>query len=139
MRKHQPPQKPFALVCGVLEDSGRVLVSSISPALVWDLRDDVFNPRRGALYGLVLKEALKELWSENRWAQDSQGKQIATAFVLQDPDGRELDVHAMSLDGGGNGIPAFNNSASCPYASAACPVIALTVSLPIARPDTRYH
>ncbi|MCK9419881.1 MAG: outer membrane protein assembly factor BamA [Nitrospirae bacterium] len=46
------------------EDSGRVLVSSLSPALIWDLRDDVFNPRRGALYGIVLKEALRELWSE---------------------------------------------------------------------------
>ena len=46
------------------EDSGRVLVSSLSPALVWDLRDDVFNPRKGALYGIVLKEALRELWSQ---------------------------------------------------------------------------
>ncbi len=46
------------------EDSGRVLVSSLSPALIWDLRDDVFNPRRGALFGIVLKEALQELWSE---------------------------------------------------------------------------
>lgn len=46
------------------EDSGRVLVSSLSPALVWDLRDDVFNPRRGALYGIVLKEALKEFGSQ---------------------------------------------------------------------------
>jgi outer membrane protein insertion porin family len=46
------------------EDSGRVLVSSLSPALIWDLRDDVFNPRRGALYGIILKEALRELASE---------------------------------------------------------------------------
>jgi outer membrane protein assembly factor BamA len=46
------------------EDSGRVLVSSLSPALVWDGRDDVFNPRRGAVYGIVLKESLHELGSE---------------------------------------------------------------------------
>jgi outer membrane protein insertion porin family len=46
------------------EDSGRVLVSSLSPALVWDGRDDVFNPRRGAIYGVVLKESLRELASE---------------------------------------------------------------------------
>ncbi len=46
------------------EDSGRVLVSSLSPALLLDLRDDVFNPRRGALYGITLKEALRELWSQ---------------------------------------------------------------------------
>jgi outer membrane protein insertion porin family len=46
------------------DDSGRVLVSSLSPALIWDLRDDVFNPRRGALYGIVLKEALREFFSQ---------------------------------------------------------------------------
>ncbi len=46
------------------EDSGRVLVSSLSPALILDLRDDVFNPRRGSLYGIILKEALRELWSQ---------------------------------------------------------------------------
>jgi outer membrane protein insertion porin family len=46
------------------DDTGRVLVSSLSPALILDLRDDVFNPRRGALYGIVLKEALRELGSE---------------------------------------------------------------------------
>lgn len=46
------------------EDSGRVLVSSLSPALLLDLRDDVFNPHQGALYGITLKEALRELWSQ---------------------------------------------------------------------------
>jgi len=46
------------------EDSGRVLVSSLSPALIWDLRDDVFNPRKGALFGVVLKEASRLLWSQ---------------------------------------------------------------------------
>ncbi len=51
------------------EDSGRVLISSLSPALVWDLRDDVFNPRRGSLYGIVLKEALRELWSQANFSK----------------------------------------------------------------------
>lgn len=46
------------------EDSGRVLISSLSPAMVWDLRDDPFNPRRGSLHGFVLKEAMGELGSE---------------------------------------------------------------------------
>ncbi len=46
------------------EDVGYVRVSSISPALVWDLRDDIFNPRRGAVHGVVIKEALKPLGSE---------------------------------------------------------------------------
>lgn len=46
------------------EDVGYVQVSSLSPSLVWDLRDDLFNPRRGALYGVVLKEAMHQLGSE---------------------------------------------------------------------------
>jgi lincosamide nucleotidyltransferase A/C/D/E len=50
---------------------------------------------------------LKELWSENRWAVDAHGTETPTAFVLQDAEGREVDVHAMHLDEGGNGIPAW--------------------------------
>lgn len=46
------------------EDEGHVRVSSLSPAVVWDLRDDIFNPRRGALYGIVLKKAMHQLGSE---------------------------------------------------------------------------
>jgi outer membrane protein insertion porin family len=46
------------------EDSGRVLVSSITPALLWDLRDDVFNPHKGALFGIALKDALSVLASQ---------------------------------------------------------------------------
>jgi lincosamide nucleotidyltransferase A/C/D/E len=50
---------------------------------------------------------LKELWSENRWAVDSRGTEIPTAFVLQDAAGREVDAHALRLDEQGNGIPAW--------------------------------
>ena len=50
---------------------------------------------------------LKELWSENSWRIDSQGKRTATAFVLQDGEGREFDAHAISLDDQGNGVPAW--------------------------------
>ena len=50
---------------------------------------------------------LKELWSENRWDVDAQGIEIATAFVLQDAEGHEVDVHAMRLDEQGNGMPAW--------------------------------
>jgi len=46
------------------EDVGFVFISSISPSLIWDLRDNIFNPRTGALYGVVIKEALKQLGSE---------------------------------------------------------------------------
>ncbi len=50
---------------------------------------------------------LKELWSENRWVVDAHGDKTATAFVLQDSMGRQLDAHAMRLDERGNGIPAW--------------------------------
>jgi lincosamide nucleotidyltransferase A/C/D/E len=51
---------------------------------------------------------LKELWCENRWALDADGVETATALVLRDPSGRELDAHAMRLDSQGNGIPAWD-------------------------------
>jgi lincosamide nucleotidyltransferase A/C/D/E len=51
---------------------------------------------------------LKELWSENRWAVDAQGREVATAFVLQNVEGREFDAHAMRLDAQGNGGPAWD-------------------------------
>jgi lincosamide nucleotidyltransferase A/C/D/E len=53
---------------------------------------------------------LKEVWSENTWAVDSHGTEIPTAFVLQDADGRQVDVHAMRLDDEGNGVPAWEHN-----------------------------
>lgn len=50
---------------------------------------------------------LKELWSENAWVLDAQGAKVPTAFVLEDPHGRQVDAHAMRLDEQGNGIPAW--------------------------------
>jgi lincosamide nucleotidyltransferase A/C/D/E len=50
---------------------------------------------------------LKMLWSENRWDVDAHGVETATAFVLQDSEGREFDAHAMRLDDQSNGIPAW--------------------------------
>ncbi len=50
---------------------------------------------------------LKELWSENSWVVDAHGTEIPTAFVLQDAEGREVDVHAMRLDARGTGVPAW--------------------------------
>ena len=49
----------------------------------------------------------KEPWSENRQVVDSRGMETATAFILHDSSGRELDIHALRLDGLGNGIPAW--------------------------------
>jgi len=51
---------------------------------------------------------LKEVWSENRWTVDARGAETATAFVLRDADGREIDAHALRLDEDGNGLPAWD-------------------------------
>jgi hypothetical protein len=61
------------------------------------------------LLDLMLKEGYdyKELWSENLWSLDAHRTRIETAFFLRDPDGRELDAHALRLDDQGDGIPAW--------------------------------
>jgi lincosamide nucleotidyltransferase A/C/D/E len=52
--------------------------------------------------------SLKEIWSENLWAMDASGCETATALVLRDSTGREIDAHAMHLDAQGNGLPAWD-------------------------------
>ena len=61
---------------------------------------------------------LKEIWSENRCIQhsgrvpligkDQTGNQIATAFVLKDALGREIDIHVLQIDEHGSATPAWN-------------------------------
>jgi lincosamide nucleotidyltransferase A/C/D/E len=71
------------------------------------LVDDVFRMREllsGDGYGL------KELWSENRFITDVGGVKVATAFVLQDSEGREIDAHALRFDDRGRGIPAWDDT-----------------------------
>ena len=62
---------------------------------------------------------LKEIWSENRWVghpvqvrligrETPAGSEVATAFVLRNGDGHELDAHVLTLAGDGSGIPAWN-------------------------------
>jgi len=52
--------------------------------------------------------SLKELWSENAPAVDGSGTETATAFVLHDPAGREIDLHAIRLDADGGATPAYH-------------------------------
>jgi outer membrane protein insertion porin family len=46
------------------EESGKILISSLNPAVILDERDDPFNPTKGSLHGVNIKEALKALGSE---------------------------------------------------------------------------
>ncbi len=50
---------------------------------------------------------LVKLWSENLSTVDACGNKIETGYVLRNPDGQELDVHAFRFDLHGNGIPAW--------------------------------
>jgi lincosamide nucleotidyltransferase A/C/D/E len=45
-------------------------------------------------------------------ATDSNGNETDTAFVMIDPEGREFDAHAMTIDEQGNGIPAWDEDES---------------------------
>jgi outer membrane protein insertion porin family len=109
------------------EDSGRVLVSSLSPALVLDLRDDVFNPRRGALYGIVLKEALRELWSQADFSkltvQGSWFLPLDTAVVALSAragmawpfrDTVEVPIHERFYVGGSTTVRGYKQDAVGP-------------------------
>jgi lincosamide nucleotidyltransferase A/C/D/E len=53
---------------------------------------------------------LKEIWSENRFITDSDGVEVATAFVLQDLRGCEIDAHALHFDDIGKGYPAWDST-----------------------------
>ena len=65
------------------QDVGHVRVSSLSPALVWDLRDDIFNPRKGALYGVVLKQAMHQLGSDADFTKLSVQSQLVCAVSVR--------------------------------------------------------
>jgi lincosamide nucleotidyltransferase A/C/D/E len=62
--------------------------------------------------------ALKEIWGENRWVAHAArlpligreiggDSEVATAFVLRNGTGHELDVHVLKYDRCGYGIPAW--------------------------------
>lgn len=49
------------------EDTGTLGISSISPSIFYDTRDDPFNPASGALQGIVVKYASRALLSETEF------------------------------------------------------------------------
>jgi outer membrane protein insertion porin family len=80
------------------EDTGTVGISSISPSLFYDTRDNPFNPQSGSLKGIVLKLASKAFLSESEFIKAVL--QSSWYFQLR----RGL-VFAFSLKGGiANGL-----------------------------------
>jgi lincosamide nucleotidyltransferase A/C/D/E len=68
---------------------------------------------------------LKEIWGENRWVahpvrlpvigrEERGASAVATAFVVRDGASRELDVHALTFDRRGCGVPAWNGDVTYP-------------------------
>lgn len=49
------------------EDTGTLGISSISPSIYFDRRNDPFNPTSGSLHGIVVKYAPRELLSESEF------------------------------------------------------------------------
>jgi lincosamide nucleotidyltransferase A/C/D/E len=52
---------------------------------------------------------LEDLWSENQDVPDPDGVITSTAYVMHDPSGREIDLHAIVISKTGSAIPAWNN------------------------------
>lgn len=75
------------------EDEGRVRVSSVTPGVIVDLRDDPFNPHAGSLHGLAVKHAAGSLGSEASFTKGT----FQTSWFL--PVGRSA-VLALSCRAG---------------------------------------
>jgi outer membrane protein insertion porin family len=75
------------------EDTGTVGISSISPALFYDTRDDPFNPTSGSINGVILKIASRALFSESEFIKAILGS--TSYFKL-----RKGLILAFSMKGG---------------------------------------
>jgi outer membrane protein insertion porin family len=75
------------------EDTGTLAISSLSPSIIYDSRDNPFDPQRGLLAGTTVKAALEELVSETDFVKVS-----AHASAYHRP--LRWLVLALSLKGG---------------------------------------
>lgn len=75
------------------EDTGTLAISSISPSLFYDLRDNPFDPASGSLHGITLKFASKAYLSETEFVKGTF--QSSWFFPL-----KKGIVFAFSLKGG---------------------------------------
>jgi outer membrane protein insertion porin family len=110
------------------EDIGRLTISSISPGVLWDLRDDPFNPKRGSLHGIAGKEALKELGSQADFTKAtvqstwffSLSQDIVAALSMRAgmawPHGEtpQVPLHERYLAGGSNTVRGYTQDSVGP-------------------------
>ena len=73
---------------------------------------------------------LKQIWEENRWvahpiplqlisSAQRAGSAVATAFVVRNGADQELDLHVLTFDDRGTGLPAWNTDVIFPPAALA--------------------
>ena len=111
------------------DDSGRVLISSLSPAVIYDKRDDPFNPTGGSLHGINVKEAMKALNSKAEFTkatvQSTWYFHAAEYTVLAlsgragmgwpHNDTREVPLHERFYLGGGTTVRGYTQDSVGPY------------------------
>ena len=110
------------------EDVGRQIISSINPGVLWDLRDDPFNPRRGSLHGIAVKEALTWLGSQadftkatvqSTWFLPLGGDVVAAlsaraGMARPHRDTDQVPLHERYLAGGSNTIRGYSQDSVGP-------------------------
>ncbi len=87
------PNAPAEILTDLERDQQRDMISSITPVLEWDTRDDIFTPRRGAYLSLSFQDAFKFLMADAAF-----NKLTATASAFVPAQGGVL---AFTVRGGG--------------------------------------
>jgi outer membrane protein insertion porin family len=75
------------------DDSGWVRVSSLTPAVVLDLRDNIFDPRRGSVHGITVKQAMSLIGSKAEFTKTT----VQTTWFFP---AKDLAVLALSARAG---------------------------------------
>jgi len=111
------------------EDDGRVLISSLNPAVILDKRDDPFNPTRGSLHGINIKEAMKVLRSEaeftkvtvqSTWYLPAAERTVVAlsgraGMGWPHGDTQEIPLHERFYLGGNNTVRGYTQDSVGPY------------------------
>ncbi len=111
------------------DDSGWVRVSSLNPSLLYDRRDDFFNPTRGSVHGINVKEALPALRSkadftkataQTTWffpAAEHTVVALSARAGMGWPHGdtQELPIHERFYLGGGTTVRGYTQDSIGPF------------------------
>ncbi len=130
--------KTFDVEPGIVlsrEDTGTLAISSIMPGIIYDSRDNPFNPRRGVFAGASLKFASQLLLGETDFAKfnyhfsiyHALSKRVVLAFSLRGglaesfKDTRDLPLVERYFLGGRNSVRGFPQDGLGPKASDGTP------------------